>query len=614
MGTRYKNATLSTLLVMLLSILPEIGGRYSFNQIQNPQTTSECDKYLTKIRQEAVTITFPSDLSGVWVSQRCEVLPGPEFVIRKYRFQRNNFSVEQFYYKDSECSTPLYVIMAKGRLKAQRWSMLVQGGTDTRYHLNSVRVLPYSSDAAWDLRRRAIQSCPYLGKLHWKPFHQYGILKTASHAIKDCTDRFGWTMNEFQLIKLEKRTIFHGYRIMENSELFTGAIHLDNTVRKHFYRPTDYQPALIKDENPFCKHCSHISAADPHHPPILPRGHHSPILVSGDWVSIICETRPRGMFLTRHITFKPDENLWGGTYRYYRDPYCREPSFTLVAEGKYVEMKSTPAIGGAVNYKFSVQRLKITPQHRSISENLNMYNDSVCGVPGSWRIGMEQDVTPTHGCTPLNIKLPNVVPETLKTVVEPDKKLLYIGQRVVYSGPKSRYYPTSFQHPLRNCEGVAVQSKLSQSSSKSSSSSSGFVSGTHSSSSSFSSFLSSSSSSSGSSRPFVSKSLSSALALPSVDAGSMWQRRRAPETSEAKPIIQLLNFGAAHSSAVGTKTFSTRGHRVLSVIASAAATAVFMTIASSDHISFPNDPRRSVYNMLFILTLFTGCQFGLCVK
>ena len=148
--------------------------------------------------------------------------------------------------------------MAKGRLKAQRWSMLVQGGTDTRYHLNSVRVLPYSSDAAWDLRRRAIQSCPYLGKLHWKPFHQYGILKTASHTIKDCTDRFGWTMNEFQLLKLEKRTIFHGYRIIETSELFTGAIHLDNTVRKHFYRPTDYQPALRKAEVRSKRHFVHF--------------------------------------------------------------------------------------------------------------------------------------------------------------------------------------------------------------------------------------------------------------------------------------------------------------------------------------------------------------------
>lgn len=550
---------------------------------------------------------FPSDLTGVWVSQRCEVLPGPEFVIRKYRFQRNNFSVEQFYYKDAECSTPLYVIMAKGRLKAQRWSMLVQGGTDTRYHLNNVRVLPYSSDAAWDLRRRAIQSCPYLGKLHWKPFHQYGILKTASHAIKDCTDRFGWTMNEFQLLKLERRTIFRGYRIMETSELFTGAIHLDNTVRKHFYRPTDYQPALKKAEDPLCKLCRQVSTADPRHPPILPRAHHSPVHVSGDWVSIICETRPRGMFLTRHLTFKHDEKRWGGTYRYYRDPYCREPSFTLVAEGKYVKMKSTSSIEGAANYKFSVQRLKITPEHRSISENLNMYNGSVCGVPGSWKIGTEQDVTPTHGCTPLSIKLPNVVPETLKTVVEPDKNLLYIGQRVVYSGPKSRYYPTSFQHPLRNCKNDPAPEVQPKSSSSASDSHSGSLY----SSASLSSFFSSSSSSR-SSGPFVSKSMSSALTAP----GSIWQRRRVPQMGEAKPLIQLLNFETAHSSATGTKTCaSTAGHTFLSFITSVLTTmAVICITDSSDYLNFKHVTARSVSNIIFIVVIFTGCYFGLGVN
>lgn len=172
------------------------------------------------------------------------------------------------------------------------------------------------------------------------------------------------------------------------------------------------------------------------------------------------------MFITRRLSFYKDSNNWSGTYNYFRDPRCRQPSFTLDAEGKYSEiMGTTTVIGGTKHYKFIVQRLKITPEHYSISENLNFYNGSGCGVPGSWRIGITQDVTSTHGCRPMDIRLPNVVLETIKMVTGANKeRYLYMGKRVMYSGPRSHSYPTSFQPPLQSCTQENINRKSGSSS------------------------------------------------------------------------------------------------------------------------------------------------------
>ncbi|XP_052831101.1 protein APCDD1 [Octopus bimaculoides] len=425
-----------------------------------------CESILADISHETVTLSFPSDLTGIWTSQSCEVRPGPEFLIRKYSFDKRNFTVEQFYYKDSQCSTPLYAIVAKGRIKAQRWSLLTQGGVESRYHLHSVSVLPYSPSAAWSLKHRSFRACPHLSKSHWKPFYQYNLMKLLEHSILDCTDKFSWTLNEFQLLKLEKRIVYKGFKLFTDEELFTGDIHLDNTVRKHFYRPTDYQTALKKPSGRACKICHQISNSDLYHPPILPKSPFTPISTIGHWVSVRCETRPLGMFITRRLTFYEGGNNWSGTYNYFRDPRCRQPSFTLDAEGKYSEiMGTTTVIGGTKHYKFTVQRLKITPEHYSISENLNFYNGSGCGVPGSWRIGITQDVTSTHGCRPMDIRLPNVVLETIKTVTDVNKeRYLYMGKRVMYSGPRSHSYPTSFQPPLQSCTKGNIKRKSGSSS------------------------------------------------------------------------------------------------------------------------------------------------------
>uniref|UniRef100_A0A0L8G9V7 APCDD1 domain-containing protein n=1 Tax=Octopus bimaculoides TaxID=37653 RepID=A0A0L8G9V7_OCTBM len=215
-----------------------------------------------------------------------------------------------------------------------------------------------------------------------------------------------------------------------------------------------------------CKICHQISNSDLYHPPILPKSPFTPISTIGHWVSVRCETRPLGMFITRRLTFYEGGNNWSGTYNYFRDPRCRQPSFTLDAEGKYSEiMGTTTVIGGTKHYKFTVQRLKITPEHYSISENLNFYNGSGCGVPGSWRIGITQDVTSTHGCRPMDIRLPNVVLETIKTVTDVNKeRYLYMGKRVMYSGPRSHSYPTSFQPPLQSCTKGNIKRKSGSSS------------------------------------------------------------------------------------------------------------------------------------------------------
>ena len=177
--------------------------------------------------------------------------------------------------------------------------------------------------------------------------------------------------------------------------------------------------------------------------------------VVGDWVSTRCEARPNGQYLTRSLTFLPDNRSWSGVYEFYKDPLCREPTFSLDLKGNLFQEQRSEVIPSANDYIFRTTKLKITARDFQMVQYLNSYQGNGCGKSKKWKIGVTQDVTSSNGCVTLGIQLPNIEYEIMKTESIKDKAFLFVGQRpsdfVSMSVRKNR--PASFQSPLLKCNG-----------------------------------------------------------------------------------------------------------------------------------------------------------------
>jgi len=61
---------------------------------------------------------------------RCEVRPGPEYVLRQYRFYDGRlFDLRLFHYSDADCRSPSYSLTARGTYRPYQTSWIVDGGT-----------------------------------------------------------------------------------------------------------------------------------------------------------------------------------------------------------------------------------------------------------------------------------------------------------------------------------------------------------------------------------------------------------------------------------------------------------------------------------------------------
>ena len=205
--------------------------------------------------------------------------------------------------------------------------------------------------------------------------------------------------------------------------------------------------------------CKKIARSDEKNPPILHHRHRPVSSLHGEWFSSRCETRPVGMFLTRRLLFHEDNVTWEGYYYHYSDAICRQPSFTIYARGEYFPGNVSLTLEHTQEFDFKVEQVKVTPEDKGVVYNLNNQdNGNTCGKLGSWRRGIEQDVTDTKGCGALGIKVPHVEYEISKLEQEHHRTLLYLGQRPtesVYSSTR----PTSFQSPLVRCGDARTISK-----------------------------------------------------------------------------------------------------------------------------------------------------------
>uniref|UniRef100_A0A672NXV1 APC down-regulated 1 n=1 Tax=Sinocyclocheilus grahami TaxID=75366 RepID=A0A672NXV1_SINGR len=323
----------------------------------------------------------------------CEVRPGPEFLTRSYRFfPDGSFQAE-----------PSYSLLIRGSVRPLRASWLVRGGTASEVHVSCVQ--------------------------------QWCLQTACDPPDTPAPDR---SMQELTLMRLE----------LQAEELFLGDVHTERA------QPAGYQSPLRSAKAERCGVCRIVSSADLHHPPVLPVRPERPVRLQGDWVSTRCEVRPGVLFLTRQLTFHEDRQTWTGQYEHFSDPVCRHPTFSISASGRYSRGAPSAAVGGAVQFTFTVTHMTVTPMDVATTSLLNVFRGRACGSEGSWQRGVPQDVTSTSGCAALGVRLPHTEYELFRAGQDPSgHSLLYNGQRPSDGSSPDRpeRRPTSFQPPLIRC-------------------------------------------------------------------------------------------------------------------------------------------------------------------
>ncbi|XP_029467501.1 protein APCDD1-like [Rhinatrema bivittatum] len=186
-----------------------------------------------------------------------------------------------------------------------------------------------------------------------------------------------------------------------------------------------------------------------------------PPRLEGHWVSTGCEVRPGPEFLTRSYIFYP-HRLFKAHQFYYTDPYCREPSYSLVIKGKLHLRQASWITRGATEAEHHLQKVGVVfHSERAMKEIAAQMNRSCPEftlptrpwTPGTvhevFSAKAERDCTAALSFTMHELSLVRLEKQYLQQegrVLEE----LFLGDIHTERPERMRYRPTGYQRPLQS--------------------------------------------------------------------------------------------------------------------------------------------------------------------
>ncbi|XP_038067570.1 protein APCDD1-like [Patiria miniata] len=439
----------------LASAVPS--GNQLDSHIVRALSESECGAQMRRLQgNEGVSAIVPPRPKGEWVSMRCEVRPGPEFILRRYKFHSDSsFSLHQFFYTDDQCRHPAYSLKIRGTIALGQQSWVVSGATEAEYHVSKVTMVVYDETFGRTLRSQVNRTCPgFFSSSNdvLELYQRYVIVDWEQEStFTECTEAMDFAMHELQIVRQEFHSEFNTgiAKFVSWEELFLGDIHTDRKQRM-YYRPRAYQPPLRKYQAN-CSFCQLIHNTEEFNPPLLPARTEYQVSLRSEWVSTRCEVR-KIHFVIRHLVFH-NNYTWEGYFFYFRDPMCQHPVYSIYVKGAHSDGTMSEIVTGGTEFEFVTSQMWVTPKNSEEVVKFNK-NDDDCGAAGSWRLNQPQEVTGTGGCSVIGITLPHTESELMRMEQGRDGKALLFNRERPTDGDLSLEKPTSYQSPLRHCAGV----------------------------------------------------------------------------------------------------------------------------------------------------------------
>ncbi|XP_033107768.1 protein APCDD1-like [Anneissia japonica] len=452
----------SVLLSVCVAECRQVGLQVSDSVTTYEHTIDCCTRRLQHISSTDVTLFTPPHINGEWMSSNCEVRPGPEFIIRRYKFHSDNsYMLHQFYYKDSSCTKPTHTLRVRGKIshvqdQYEITSSAPQGATRSSYEIDKIVLVAYDTDTSMKLMEGINETCPgyFRESEAMKLFKRYVLFDwTQDDVIIICTEGLAISIHELEVLKQEVHRVYneHTKEFTLRQELFLGDISTDRRERI-YYEPKAYQTPLVRYQaNDTIS--NQIQSADDFHPPILAPEKTLPVSLEGEWVSIRCEVKG-SFFMTRHISYFGNKT-WNAGIKYFVDPNCRRPAYSITKRGSHSDGVQSSIVDGGTNFNLKTEQVVIKPLSLASAQKLN--SDGDCGRPGSWHVDTEQDVTYTNGCKTLGLIMSTTEYQLYQMKYNTAGKLLLYDGQLPTSGqypdqPELR--PTSYSDPLIHCAGI----------------------------------------------------------------------------------------------------------------------------------------------------------------
>ncbi|GFY48064.1 protein APCDD1 [Trichonephila inaurata madagascariensis] len=328
---------------------------------------SYCQIWQADIIKSEGVVKVSRNYKGLWVSEKCEIHPGPRFILRRYHIHHSgHFTLTRYHYLDPWCTVATFSVSAVGNFVPSPEKAT-------------------SSSASWVVPGGIEKSKVRL---------DIGSLDNS-----DCTAALSISFHELQLMRLEYRIPlnFNGFK-----RTYEEKSPDDITRRYHSYlflgaegyptgsRPTYYKIPLVPSQTPQCPTCLAVTKATLISPPILSSGPYNTDVLSADFGG---------------------QPLAGSALLLQRS-HCHNPMFILSAKGIYFRGLPSKVVPDATEYDFHIQEAFLTPEDVQFANNLNGL--FTCGTGSNWKVGERGNLTRSGGCRELGIVVPSMELDLVK--------------------------------------------------------------------------------------------------------------------------------------------------------------------------------------------------------
>ncbi|KAK9722153.1 Sodium:solute symporter family [Popillia japonica] len=208
-----------------------------------------------------VVDTTHKQLIGSWLSTRCEIRSGPQYLLRSYTFREDGtYKLIQHHYWDSSCSLPKFTITSLGLLRLTRNLVYNPDAAIGFIRPVNMSLIPQGSDAAQELKKIIAENCPDYHWQQWKKYEEYllhdAVFKNNEFLVEDsiinlaCLGNLKRTFSELKFIKIEIRPIYSDVSENPIAKFHRVELILGDTISEDLsdtsHMSIGFQPPLLK--------------------------------------------------------------------------------------------------------------------------------------------------------------------------------------------------------------------------------------------------------------------------------------------------------------------------------------------------------------------------------